>query len=44
MKKYFTIFLLLIGVYFVLTFINDNGNPKVNEINKAINEKDLFTN
>ena len=44
MKKYFTIFLLLIGLYLVLTFINDNGNPKVNEINKAINEKDLFTN
>jgi len=44
MKKYFTIFLLIIGFYFLVNFINNNGNPEVNEINKAINEKDLFTN
>ncbi len=44
MKKYFTIFLMIIGFYFLLTFINNNGNPDVNEINKAITEKDLFTN
>ena len=28
----------------VITTTYGNGNPKVNEINKAINEKDLFTN
>tara|TARA_Y100001970_G_scaffold241083_1_gene304367 strand:- start:1147 stop:1281 length:135 start_codon:yes stop_codon:yes gene_type:complete len=44
MKKYFTIFFVIVGFYLVLTFINDHGNPEINEINKAINEKDLFTN
>ncbi len=44
MKKFITLFLIVIGVYVVVSFINDNGNPEIKAINKVITERDLFTN
>jgi len=44
MKKFITFFLLILGLYVVVSFINDNGNPEIKEINKVIAERDLFTN
>ena len=44
MKKFITLFLIVLGVYVVVSFINDNGNPEIKVINKVITERDLFTN
>ena len=44
MKKFITLFLIVLGVYVVVSFINDNGNPEIKAINKVITERDLFTN
>ena len=44
MKKFITLFLIVLGVYVVVSFINDNGNPEIKEINKVITERDLFIN
>ena len=44
MKKFITFFLLILGLYVVVSFINNNGNPEIKEINKVIAERDLFTN
>tara|TARA_B100000965_G_scaffold168356_1_gene140410 strand:+ start:676 stop:810 length:135 start_codon:yes stop_codon:yes gene_type:complete len=44
MKKFITLFLLILGLYLAVSFINDNGNPESKEINKVITEKDLFIN
>jgi len=44
MRKFITLFLLILGLYLSISFINDNGNPEIKEINKVINEGDLFTN
>ena len=44
MKKFITLFLIIIGLYVVVSFINNNGNPEIKEINKVITEKDLFIN
>ena len=44
MRKFITLFLLILGLYVVVSFINDNGNPEIKEINKVITERDLFTN
>jgi hypothetical protein len=44
MRKFITLFLLILGLYLAVSFINDNGNPAIKEINKVINERDLFTN
>ena len=44
MKKFVTLFLLILSLYLAVSFINDNGNPEIKEINKIITERDLFTN
>tara|TARA_Y100001970_G_scaffold223152_1_gene274670 strand:+ start:1018 stop:1152 length:135 start_codon:yes stop_codon:yes gene_type:complete len=44
MRKFITLFLIILGLYAVVFFINDNGNPEIKEINKVITERDLFTN
>jgi len=44
MRKFITFFLLILGLYVVVSFINNNGNPEIKEINKVITERDLFTN
>tara|TARA_Y100000991_G_C21718062_1_gene240867 strand:+ start:51 stop:185 length:135 start_codon:yes stop_codon:yes gene_type:complete len=44
MKKFITFFLLILGLYVVVSFINNNGNPEIKEINKVIIERDLFIN
>ena len=44
MKKFITLFLIVLGVYVVVSFINNNGNPEIKEINKVITERDLFIN
>jgi len=44
MRKFITLFLLILGLYAMISFINDNGNPEIKEINKVITERDLFTN
>tara|TARA_B100002052_G_scaffold229633_1_gene212258 strand:+ start:51 stop:185 length:135 start_codon:yes stop_codon:yes gene_type:complete len=44
MRKFVTLFLLILGLYVAVSFINDNGNPEIQEINKVITERDLFTN
>ena len=44
MRKFITLFLLILGLYLAVSFINDNGNPKIREINKVITERDLFIN
>ena len=44
MRKFITFFLLILGLYVVVSFINNNGNPEIKEINKVIAERDLFTN
>jgi len=44
MRKFITLFLIILGLYLAVSFINDNGNPEIKEINKVINEGDLFTN
>ena len=38
MKKFITFFLLILGLYVVVSFINNNGNPEIKEINKVITE------
>ncbi len=44
MRKFITLFLIILGLYAVVSFINDNGNPEIQEIKKVIAERDLFTN
>ena len=44
MRKFIALFLIILGLYVVVSFINDNGNPKIKEINKVITERDLFNN
>ena len=44
MKKFITLFLLILGLYMVVSFINNNGNQEIKEINKVITERDLFIN
>ena len=44
MRKFITFFLLILGLYVVVSFINNNGNPEITEINKVITERDLFIN
>ncbi len=44
MRKFITLFLLILGLYVAVFFVNDNGNPEIKEINKIITERDLFTN
>ena len=44
MRTFVTLFLLILGLYVAVSFINDNGNPEIQEINKVITERDLFTN
>ena len=44
MRKFITLFLVILGLYVMVSFINDNGNPEIKEINKVIPERDLFTN
>ena len=44
MKKFITLFLLILSLYVVVSFINNNGNPEIKEINKVITERDLFIN
>ena len=36
MRKFITLFLLILGLYLAVSFINDNGNPEIKEINKVI--------
>ena len=44
MRKFITFFLLILVLYVVVSFINNNGNPEIKEINKVIIESDLFIN
>tara|TARA_B100001996_G_scaffold218124_1_gene167713 strand:+ start:1380 stop:1514 length:135 start_codon:yes stop_codon:yes gene_type:complete len=44
MRKFIILFLLILGLYVAISFINANGNPEIKEIKKVITERDLFTN
>ena len=44
MRKFITLFLIILGLYLAMSFSNNNGNPEIKEIKKVITEEDLFIN
>jgi len=44
MKRYFLIILILILSYFLILYIENNGNPEIKEIKKVLNESEIFSN
>ena len=46
MRKFITFFLLILGLYVVVSFINNNGNPEIKEIKKMfhLREKKTYMN
>ena len=44
MRKFITLFLIILGLYLAISFTNNTGNPEIKEIKKVITEEDLFIN
>jgi hypothetical protein len=44
MKRYILIILILILSYFLISYIENNGNPEIKEIKKVLNESEIFSN
>jgi hypothetical protein len=44
MRKFITLFLIILSLYLAISFTNNNGNPEIKEIKKVITEEDLFIN
>ena len=44
MRKFITLFLIILSLYLAISFTNNNGNQEIKEIKKVITEEDLFIN
>ena len=44
MRKFITLFLIIVSLYLAISFTKNNRNPEIKEIKKAITEEDLFIN
>ncbi len=44
MKRYFLLLVILILSYFLISYIENNGNPEIKEIRRVLNESEIFSN